>query len=166
MTPSIVVQNTLSASSPVYGLSVVVEEFELPTEVARYDGPNEWFGIEAAQQIARGLQELGANAVVSASDVTVNGDVYVRGKLITVDGGSKTARLWAGFGAGAATFEVQGTVELANGEIIGQFTDKCRTGVGALDSTYLLEKCTQIVGQKVAKMIASGTYNQSRDKMH
>lgn len=121
----------------------------------------ESLGLDAAQQIARGLKELGVRAVVSVPDAPVQGDVFVRGRLTKVDGGSKAARRWAGFGAGGAILEVTGAVIREGGELLGEFTDQRRSGYGSLDSTFLLEKCARSTGRDIAAMIVTGSYSHA-----
>jgi len=82
----------LPKGSPVAGLRVVVEEFENPAEVARHDGPKEWFGIEAAQKLTRSLAARGAFSLISTAEERREGDLYVRAELTKIDGGSKAAR--------------------------------------------------------------------------
>lgn len=161
MNPPVKVRSSLAAGSPVSGLTVVVEEFTMDTTVKRHDGPTEWLGLDAAQQIARGLEELGARAVVSAADAPVKGDIFVRGRLTKVNGGSKAARRWAGFGAGGAYLEVTGTVTRENGELLGEFTDQRRSAIGSLESTHLLERCAYRIGRDVATMIVTGSYKSA-----
>ena len=65
------------------------------------------------------------------------------------------------FGAGGAILQVSGSATRASGELLGEFTDQRRSGVGSLESTFLLEKCAHRIGRDVATMITTGTYTQN-----
>lgn len=144
------------------GVSVV----EFTTEGARvnYEGAYEGMGLQLASEIAIELRRLGhaAEAVPAAKEG--DGAVLVRGRIVRIDEGSRSARFWVGFGAGAAEFGAEGEVTRADGTVIGAFHDE-RGSSGMADAwggsgRTLMQKCLTVVGQDIARMIDRGEYRR------
>ena len=83
------------------------------------------------------------------------GTLIVRGKVVEMDPGSKSARYWAGFGAGAARAKIEGElVDAKTGEVLVRFTQERRSGVGMMGGDYqeLMQRNLNTIGEDVAKM--------------
>lgn len=66
------------------------------------------------------------------------GALLLRGKVLEMDPGSRAARYWAGFGAGAARAKLQGeVVDAASGRVLLRFTQERRSGVGMGGGNYV-----------------------------
>lgn len=157
-------RRTLSASSAVSGLRIVVMELRGPREAPNYEGPVEYLGVEASQQLARGLAEKGVDAIVSARGSAEDGDVIVRGEVSEIHGGSKGGRFWVGFGVGAARCRVRGTVEDSQGRVMGRFGVGRSAAFGSLGSVHLIERCLTALGRDVAQMIVTGRYREESNR--
>lgn len=86
------------------------------------------------------------------------GSLVVRGKVITMDPGSKAARYWAGFGAGAARTEIEGEVmDVRTGKVLLRFHQERRSGSGfnAFGGDYekLMERSLRQIGEDVAGVL-------------
>ncbi len=82
--------------------------------------------------------------------------LVIRGKVITLDPGSKAARYWAGFGAGAARAKIEGEIRDAkSGEVLAKFTQERRSGVGVMGGDYqeLMQRNLNAVGKDVANIL-------------
>jgi hypothetical protein len=69
-----------------------------------------------------------------------------------MDPGSRAARYWAGFGAGAARTKVEGElVDAASGRVLLRFTQERRSGVGMAGGGYasLLRRNLEAIGEDV-----------------
>ncbi|MBI2212820.1 MAG: DUF4410 domain-containing protein [Acidobacteria bacterium] len=110
--------------------------------------------------LARGLErELGSRTVeVEASDKKGAGVLIVTGVVEEMNPGSKAARYWAGFGAGAAgsrlAIEVQ---DGETGEVLLRIVQERRSGVGAFGGDYveLLERNLEAIGADLALVLGS-----------
>lgn len=84
------------------------------------------------------------------------GTLIVRGKVLTMDPGSRAARYWAGFGAGAARAEVSGeVVDAATGKVLLRFKQERRSGVGVAGGDYvkLMQRNLRTIGEDVALIL-------------
>lgn len=84
------------------------------------------------------------------------GTLIIRGKVTEMDPGSRAARYWAGFGAGAARSEIEGEViDAATGETLLRFTQQRRSGVGVYGGNYqdLMKRNLNTIGEDVAAML-------------
>ncbi len=80
------------------------------------------------------------------------GTLVIRGKVTTMDPGSRAARYWAGFGAGAARTEVAGEVaDGATGKVLLRFLQERRSGVGSAGGVYeeLMERNLVTIGNDI-----------------
>ena len=84
------------------------------------------------------------------------GTLIVRGKITTMDPGSRAARYWAGFGAGAARTAVEAEiVDGGTGKVLVKFTQERRSGVGAAGGGYeaLLNRNLEAIGEDIALIL-------------
>lgn len=82
--------------------------------------------------------------------------LLVRGKVLEMDPGSKAARYWAGFGAGAARAKVSGeVVDAATGKVLLRFTQERRSGVGMMGGDYekLMNRNLRTIGEDLALVL-------------
>jgi hypothetical protein len=80
------------------------------------------------------------------------GTLVVRGTVTKMDPGSRAARYWAGFGAGAAKTEISGEVaDGATGRVLLRFRQERRSGVGAMGGGYeeLMERNVATIGNDI-----------------
>lgn len=84
------------------------------------------------------------------------GTLVVRAKVLTLDPGSRAARYWAGFGAGAARAEVSGeVVDAATGKVLLRFKQERRSGVGVGGGDYvkLMQRNLRTIGEDMALIL-------------
>lgn len=143
-----------------------VSVVEFATEGARvnYEGAHEGMGLQLASEIAIELRRLGHAAEAVPTAKSADGAVVVRGRIFRIEEGSRSARFWVGFGAGAAQFGAEGEVTRADGTVIGAFRDE-RGSSGMADAwggsgRTLIQKCLTVVGQDIARMIDRGEYRR------
>ena len=82
--------------------------------------------------------------------------LVIRGKVLEIDPGSKAARYWAGFGAGAAKARVSGEiVDAKSGQVMARFTQERRSGVGMMGGDYqkLIQGNLKAIGEDVANIL-------------
>lgn len=80
--------------------------------------------------------------------------LVVRGKLLTLDPGSKAARAFAGFGAGAAKAKIAiELVEASTGTVLARMTHERRSGTGNFGGSYekVMSQSLNEVGQTFGK---------------
>lgn len=80
--------------------------------------------------------------------------LVVRGKLISLDPGSKAARAFGGFGAGAAKAKIAiDSVDAATGKVLAKMTHEKRAGQGAFGGSYekVMTQSLNEVGQMFGK---------------
>lgn len=79
--------------------------------------------------------------------------LVIRGKVVELDPGSKAARYWGGFGAGAARAQVAcEVVDGASGEVLLRFTQERRSGFGVMGGDYvkLMNRNLRQIGEDTA----------------
>jgi hypothetical protein len=84
------------------------------------------------------------------------GTLIVRTKILNLDPGSKAARYWAGFGAGAARAEVSSeVVDAATGKVLFRFKQERRSGVGVAGGDYvkLMQRNLRAIGEDMALIL-------------
>ncbi|MCM2316831.1 MAG: DUF4410 domain-containing protein [Thermoanaerobaculia bacterium] len=95
---------------------------------------------------------------VVASDAKGEGVLIVTGNVEAMNPGSKAARYWGGFGAGAAGTRLMIEVkDGASGSVLLRITQERRSGVGALGGDYedLLNRNLRAIGADVALVLGS-----------
>ncbi len=84
------------------------------------------------------------------------GTLVVRGKVTRMDPGSRAARYWAGFGAGAAKTEISGeVVDAATGKVLLRFLQERRSAIGAAGGDYetLMERNLVTIGNDIGAVL-------------
>lgn len=84
------------------------------------------------------------------------GVLLIRAKVTVMDPGSRAARYWVGFGAGAARTEIEAEIiDTKTGETLLRFTQQRRSGVGAYGGDYeeLMQRNLNTIGEDVAHML-------------
>lgn len=110
---------------------------------------------DVATPLANGVREGSDGFAVETGgegDAGGEGTLLLRGRVLEMDPGSKAARYWAGFGAGAARTKVEGElVDAASGRVLLRFTQERRSGVGAFGGGYveLLRRNLFAIGEDV-----------------
>ena len=92
-------------------------------------------------------------AVVEPGKEAGPGTLVVRGKVTTMDPGSKAARYWGGFGAGAARSEISGeVVDGGSGKVLLRFLQERRSGWGLFGGDYekLMNRNLRAIGEDLA----------------
>ena len=81
------------------------------------------------------------------------GELVISAKVLQMDPGSKAARYWAGFGAGAARAHLEITVkDGATGKVLLKIDQERRSGVGAMGGDYveLMQRNLRAIGEDMA----------------
>lgn len=143
---------------------VVVEPFdtadaELPEKDDNTYEPVKQVLASPAGPFTEGLaEELGRKIEVSEGQGGGEKTLLVRARVLTMDPGSRAARYWASFGAGAARTELEGEiVDAATGKVLVRFQQERRSGVGVAGGDYvkLMERNLRTVGEDVAFILQS-----------
>lgn len=141
---------------------VVVEPFDtddtpLPEKDDNTYEPVQEVLKDPAAPFAEGLGgEIEGVKVSQGSGGKGEGTLVVRTKVLTLDPGSRAARYWAGFGAGAARAEVSGeVVDAATGKVLLRFKQERRSGVGVAGGDYvkLMQRNLRTIGEDVALIL-------------
>ncbi|HSC21989.1 MAG TPA: DUF4410 domain-containing protein, partial [Solirubrobacterales bacterium] len=113
---------------------------------------------DPAQPFIEGLAEgLGGRAQVAPGTAAEGPALLVRAKVVTMDPGSRAARYWASFSAGAARTELEGeAVDAATGKTLFRFKQERRSGWGVGGGGYvkLMNKNLRTIGKDVAFVLA------------
>ena len=143
---------------------ITVVAFAVDPAGIRYDGAVEAMGIRLAGEIADGLRRKGRTAqAVAAPPADARGTI-VRGRITTIDGGSRAERFWVGFGAGGASVATDGEAVRADGSRIAPFK-AVRSSSGMADmfggeSGSLVDKCVRAVADDIAEMVDTSHYEE------
>ena len=113
---------------------------------------------DSTEDFAAGLNGLLDQKVylAGAKPSKTGGTLLIRAKVTVMDPGSRAARYWAGFGAGAARSEISGEiVDAKTGEVLIRFTQQRRSGVGVYGGDYqeLMQRNLNTIGEDVAHML-------------
>jgi hypothetical protein len=84
--------------------------------------------------------------------------LIVRAKVVEMDPGSRAARYWAGFGAGAARAKVDvQLIDAKSGKVLLKFEQERRSGVGAAGGDYesLMNRNLSAIGKDLAFILKS-----------
>jgi hypothetical protein len=96
-------------------------------------------------------EELSGLAVErQGGGVAGEGALVLRGRVTQMDPGSRAARYWAGFGAGAARVTLEGElVDAASGKVLFRFTQERRSGAGMGGGKYvkLMQRSLRAIGE-------------------
>lgn len=144
--------------------TVAVRPFEVSREtiVERYSGRRDQIGVRFAELLVEKLNHLGYQAVVVPPDMEAQGDFIVSGRIAEADGGSTAKRVLLGFGAGVSQFDVVGTVQRSDGQVVGEFTES-RAGNGWGEQAALEEAMKRSINM-IGRMIYTGNYQRNAPK--
>ncbi len=112
-----------------------------------------------AAPVAEGLSEQLHRPPVSVGEPvreSEDGALLIRGKVTTMDPGSKAARYWGGFGAGAARTEISGEVmDGHTGKVLLRFLQERRSGWGMFGGDYvkLMNRNLRTIGEDLAGVL-------------
>jgi hypothetical protein len=144
-----------------YGKVVVVpfdtSEVKLPEKDDNTYEPVKTVLASATEGFIQGLRG-GVETKVSMDETPAKGAglLVIRGKVVTMAPGSKAARYWAGFGAGAARTKIEGEiVDAKTGDVFARFTQERRSGVGVMGGNYqeLMQRNLNAIGKDVANIL-------------
>jgi hypothetical protein len=84
--------------------------------------------------------------------------LIVRGKITTLDPGSRAKRMWVGYGAGAARTAIEGEiVDAKTGDVLVRFTQERRSGIERFGrgSSYeeIMKRNLSAIGEDVANLL-------------
>ncbi|HEX9163883.1 MAG TPA: DUF4410 domain-containing protein [Thermoanaerobaculia bacterium] len=85
-----------------------------------------------------------------------SGTLLIRGKVVTMDPGSKAARYWAGFGAGAARAKIEAEiVDAKTKQVLARFAQERRSGAGMMGGNYqeLMQRNLNAIGEDAANIL-------------
>lgn len=109
------------------------------------------------ETLVAGLKkETDRNVSIAASAPKTADTLIIRGKVVEINPGSRAARYFAGFGAGAAGAKIQGEiVDARTNQVLARFTQERRSGTGAAGGGYedLLNRDIKTIGGDVGRML-------------
>jgi hypothetical protein len=100
--------------------------------------------------------ELGDRVAVSQGSEGGEKTLFVRGKVASMEPGSRAKRFWGGFGAGAANGGIEGeVVDAATGQVLLRFKQERRSALGPLAGDYveLMNRNLVTIGQDLAGVL-------------
>lgn len=101
-------------------------------------------------------EHTGAKVTLAEKPGKGPGTLIIRGKVLEMDPGSKAARYFAGFGAGAARAKISGEiVDAKTKAVLVKFTQERRSGVGMMGGDYvnLMNRNLRALGEDVANIL-------------
>jgi hypothetical protein len=104
-------------------------------------------GLREAGAAGLAVERQGSGAAAGARSL------LLRGRVVEMDPGSRAARYWAGFGAGATRVELEGElVDAASGRVLFRFTQERRSGFGVGGGKYenLMQRSLSAIGEDLA----------------
>jgi hypothetical protein len=138
---------------------IVVEPFDTKGTPLPDKGDNTYEAVRGvlaapAGPFIQGLSSTLADRVsVSQGSGGEDKTLLVRAKVVSMEPGSRAARFWAGFGAGAARGALQGEVlDAASAKVLLRFTQERRSSAGALAGDYveLMNRNLWTIGEDIA----------------
>lgn len=112
----------------------------------------------AAAPFAAQLGESLRGRLAVTEGTAGDGALVVRGRVAVMDPGSRAARYWGGFGAGAARTQlVLEVVDGDSGKVLLRIDQERRSGIGAAGGDYvkLMERNLRKLGEDVALVLAA-----------
>jgi len=95
-------------------------------------------------------------ALAKEGETAAPRELRIRGKILVMDPGSRSARYWGSFGAGAARAQIAGEVlDAATGKVLLRFTQERRSGFGAFGGDYekLMKRNLKQIGGDIGGML-------------
>lgn len=112
---------------------------------------------KVSEELAAGIgSKVSQQLVIGTSDAKPEKAIIIRGKVTLLDPGSKAARYWGGFGAGAVKVEIHcEIVDATSGDALVVFTQQRRSGFGAFGGGYadLMVRTVHQLGDDVANLL-------------
>ena len=110
----------------------------------------------ATAPFLEGVKKGVPDAALASSPVSAG--LIVRGKVTTLDPGSRAKRMWVGYGAGAARTAIEGEiVDAKTGQVLVRFTQERRSGIERLGrgSSYeeIMKRNLTAIGEDVANLL-------------
>ena len=102
----------------------------------------------------KGNTDRNVSMVEKASDRADT--LIIRAKVVEINPGSRAARYFAGFGAGAAGAKIEGeVVDAKTNEVLAKFTQERRSGTGGAGGGYedLLNRDIKTIGGDIGRML-------------
>lgn len=133
------------------------EDVKLPEKDDNTYEPVQKVLASATEGFVQGLRgSVDAKVVMDEKAGKSADTLVIRGKVLIMDPGSKAARYWAGFGAGAAKAKIEGEiVDAKSGDVLAKFTQERRSGVGMMGGDYqeLMQRNLNAIGEDVANIL-------------
>ena len=111
----------------------------------------------ATETLVSGIKkETDRNVSIADKAPKTSDTLIIRGKVVEINPGSRAARYFAGFGAGAAGAKIQGEiVDAKTNQVLARFTQERRSGTGAAGGGYedLLNRDIKTIGGDVGRML-------------
>jgi hypothetical protein len=133
------------------------ESVKLPEKDDNTYEPVKTVLASATEGFIQGLRG-GVEAKISMDEKPGKGSdtLVIRGKVLEMAPGSKAARYWAGFGAGAARAKIEAElVDAKSGDVLAKFTQERRSGVGVMGGDYqeLMQRNLNTIGKDIANLL-------------
>ena len=144
------------------GYQIVVEPFDVSETDLPDKDDNTYEPVmevlrDPAAPFAEGLDRgLGGRLRVTRDDAPGGPALVLRVKVVKMDPGSRAARYWAGFGAGAARAELSGElVDPESGATLLRFHQERRSAWGNAGGDYvtLMDRNLRQIGEDVANVL-------------
>ncbi len=146
-----------SEYSSVAVVAFDTSEVKLPEKDDNTFGPVRKVLASATEGLVQGLRgEVGSKVTLEEKAPESAGTLVIRGKIVELDPGSKSARYFAGFGAGAARAKIEAEiVDGQSGQVLARFEQERRSGVGMMGGDYqeLMQRCLNAIGEDVANLL-------------
>jgi hypothetical protein len=111
---------------------------------------------DSAGPFTQGLAQALGNRIDVSREAGGSRALLLRARVESMDPGSRAARYWAGFGAGAARTRLAGeAVDAETGKVLFRFKQERRSGVGVAGGSYveLLNRNLVTIGEDVALIL-------------
>jgi len=112
----------------------------------------------ATDSFLEGMKKKLPDAALATEKTAGAGVLIVRGKITVLDPGSRSKRMWIGYGAGAARTAIEGEiVDAKTGEVLLRFTQERRSGIERFGrgSSYeeILKRNLNAIGEDVTNLL-------------
>lgn len=110
----------------------------------------------ATETLVSGLKLETDRSVSIAEKAGASDTLIIRAKVVEINPGSRAARYFAGFGAGAAAAKIEGeVVDAKTRDVLARFTQERRSGTGAAGGSYenLLNRDIKTIGEDIGRML-------------
>jgi hypothetical protein len=133
------------------------DSVKLPSKDDNTYEPTKKVLASATEGFVQGLRgSVDPKVTIETKAPKTAGTLILRGKIVELDPGSKAARYWGGFGAGATRAKIEAElVDAKTGQVLARFTQERRSGVGVMGGDYqeLMQRSLNAVGEDVANLL-------------